>query len=299
MPGRNQQGDYRYAYQGQEKDPETGWEAFELRMYDGRVGRWMTMDPYSQYHSPYLAMGNNPVKMIDPDGGFAYWKPDSNGNLIAEKGDNAETLSKFLGVSLSEASGLLIDQKQNILSVKEGTALILNNVFTRSIKNSTSDVDLDVLLGKRETRTGPQKCDFYNCWGAAIAGVQGLEINNKVGIPFGVYFDMELGLGSYTPTTSSNAIFGKTVIRFGDDLNSFNKTSALHGAVFYGKSQDGSIYVYTKNGWSAKPEVMKLSTLLNSIPTYGKIKGLPLTKDSGYYLYTPSKKTTWRSFWTK
>jgi RHS repeat-associated protein len=45
MPGRNQQGDYRYAYQGQEKDPETGWEAFELRMYDGRVGRWMTTDP--------------------------------------------------------------------------------------------------------------------------------------------------------------------------------------------------------------------------------------------------------------
>jgi hypothetical protein len=41
-------------------------------MYDGRVGRWMTTDPYSQYHSPYLAMGNNPVKMIDPDGGRAY-----------------------------------------------------------------------------------------------------------------------------------------------------------------------------------------------------------------------------------
>jgi RHS repeat-associated protein len=69
MPGRNQQGDYRYAYQGQEKDPETGWEAFELRMYDGRVGRWMTTDPYSQYHSPYLAMGNNPISRIDPDGG--------------------------------------------------------------------------------------------------------------------------------------------------------------------------------------------------------------------------------------
>jgi hypothetical protein len=41
-------------------------------MYDGRVGRWMTMDPYSQYHSPYLAMGNNPIRMIDPDGGSAW-----------------------------------------------------------------------------------------------------------------------------------------------------------------------------------------------------------------------------------
>jgi hypothetical protein len=40
-------------------------------MYDGRVGRWMTTDPYSQYHLPYLAMGNDPIRMIDPDGGFA------------------------------------------------------------------------------------------------------------------------------------------------------------------------------------------------------------------------------------
>ena len=38
-------------------------------MYDGRVGRWMTTDPYSQHHSPYLAMGNNPICRIDIDGG--------------------------------------------------------------------------------------------------------------------------------------------------------------------------------------------------------------------------------------
>ena len=68
MPERNGGDAYRYTYQGQEKDPETGWEAFELRMYDGRVGRWMTTDPYSEFHSPYLAMGNNPVSTIDPDG---------------------------------------------------------------------------------------------------------------------------------------------------------------------------------------------------------------------------------------
>ena len=76
MPGRNGGTSYRYAYQGQEKDPETGWEAFELRMYDGRVGRWMTTDPYGQYHSPYLAMGNNPLNMIDPDGGFSIPRQD-------------------------------------------------------------------------------------------------------------------------------------------------------------------------------------------------------------------------------
>jgi RHS repeat-associated protein len=71
MPGKQIVGGelYRYAFQGQEKDPETGKEAFQLRLWDGRIGRWLTTDPYSEFHSPYLGMGNNPVSVIDPDGG--------------------------------------------------------------------------------------------------------------------------------------------------------------------------------------------------------------------------------------
>ena len=45
MPNRNIEGNYRYKYQGQEKDAETGKEAFELRLWDGRIGRWLTVDP--------------------------------------------------------------------------------------------------------------------------------------------------------------------------------------------------------------------------------------------------------------
>lgn len=70
MPGRNIVGDYRYNYQGQELDPETGKVAFELRLYDSRINRWLTVDPYGQHHSPYLSMGNDWVNSIDPDGGW-------------------------------------------------------------------------------------------------------------------------------------------------------------------------------------------------------------------------------------
>lgn len=82
MPLPNQQitdANYRYAFQGQEKDPETGMEAFELRLWDGRLGRWLTVDPYGQYFSPYLGMGNNPISRIDPDGG-ADGEPEGNCN---------------------------------------------------------------------------------------------------------------------------------------------------------------------------------------------------------------------------
>jgi RHS repeat-associated protein len=74
MPGRSyvsSNGSKFSNYQGQEKDPETGLLNFELRQYDPRIGRWFNPDPMGQYHSPYLAMGNNPISFVDPTGGEA------------------------------------------------------------------------------------------------------------------------------------------------------------------------------------------------------------------------------------
>lgn len=63
--------DYRYGYQGEfaEEDKETGWNAFELRMYDSRIGRWLSVDPEGEFWSPYNAMGNDPANKTDPTGG--------------------------------------------------------------------------------------------------------------------------------------------------------------------------------------------------------------------------------------
>ncbi|AWI25285.1 RHS repeat-associated core domain-containing protein [Flavobacterium pallidum] len=70
LAGRNSANAYRYAFQGQEIDQSTEMEAFKLRLWDGRLGRWMSPDPYGQHFSPYLGMGNNPAVNIDPDGGY-------------------------------------------------------------------------------------------------------------------------------------------------------------------------------------------------------------------------------------
>lgn len=94
LPGRNAFSDYRYAFQGQELDKETGMEAFQLRLWDGRIGRWLSPDPYGQHSSPYLGMGNNPISSIDPDGGWetkfgAWWHSVWNGGEVfqSSKGD--------------------------------------------------------------------------------------------------------------------------------------------------------------------------------------------------------------------
>ncbi|MGI4760323.1 MAG: RHS repeat domain-containing protein [Janthinobacterium lividum] len=96
---------YRYGYQGQyaEHDSLTGFESFELRLYNNRVGRWMNYDPKGQFDSPYIGMANNPVSQIDPDGGrvpLPKFRPSGYG-LHAAKG-----ISNALRLSLQTASSV-------------------------------------------------------------------------------------------------------------------------------------------------------------------------------------------------
>lgn len=77
--------DYRNGFQGQyaEADNVTGWNNFELRMYDPEIGRWMSTDPAGQHYSPYVGMGNTPVLNVDPDGGED-GKPDPPARTLKE-----------------------------------------------------------------------------------------------------------------------------------------------------------------------------------------------------------------------
>ena len=76
--------DYRYGYNGKEKDNEIKGEANSLdygaRIYDPRVGRWMSVDPLVRKYpslSAYNYVANTPLMAIDPDGKDVYllvWK---------------------------------------------------------------------------------------------------------------------------------------------------------------------------------------------------------------------------------
>lgn len=75
---------YRHGYQGlyATADEESGYDGFELRLYDSRIGRWLSKDPKNQYFSPYLGMGNNPISFMDPDGGGTNdWFKDNLGGF--------------------------------------------------------------------------------------------------------------------------------------------------------------------------------------------------------------------------
>lgn len=79
----------RYKYQGlyAEKDLETDskYNSFLLRNYSGMIGRWLMPDPYKEFYSPYVGMGNNPVGLVDPDGGSTNGDGDKSDPHINSK----------------------------------------------------------------------------------------------------------------------------------------------------------------------------------------------------------------------
>jgi RHS repeat-associated protein len=80
MPGRSfvsSGGDYRFGFNGMEKDGEA-WSGnasnqldFGARIYDSRLGRFLSLDPLSKKfpsESNYNFAGNSPIVMVDKDG---------------------------------------------------------------------------------------------------------------------------------------------------------------------------------------------------------------------------------------
>lgn len=162
--------------------------------------------------------------------------------------------------------------------VESGQTLKLDNVYTRSITYAKTKPQYFYPNGAGvpqqvvdELKKGVYT---YNCWGSCMNGTRGLEIVPGCGIGVGQTFDEKLK-ESYIPIGRRDAVFGKTIIRFVD-----SKGIVVHGAVYYGKSSDGTIYVYTKNGYVYQPIVCPLQDVINM---YGETRGFPPEGTAPYY----------------
>ena len=126
-----------YLYQGAyaELDDDIGWTDFALRNYDAQIGRWVQMDPYQEFPSPYTGMGNDPVNNIDPSGGetlpFQVFKIGGEMSKTAATaitlGDVVVRSISTVSKSVSTVGGLL--KAANITFRVFQAANVLNNVF--------------------------------------------------------------------------------------------------------------------------------------------------------------------------
>lgn len=65
--------DQKYLYNGKELQDALSLNNYDFgaRMYEPSIGRWISPDPLAEKFydmSPYVAMGNNPIRYVDPNG---------------------------------------------------------------------------------------------------------------------------------------------------------------------------------------------------------------------------------------
>jgi RHS repeat-associated protein len=110
--------DYRYGFNGQEKDNEIKGIGnsldFGARVYDSRLGRWLSLDKKGSKYpmdAPFISFGNNPIAIIDPDG---------NEKIAVAASDHHDNSFKFVQSALRA----LCNYPQ---STETKTLLLVNN----------------------------------------------------------------------------------------------------------------------------------------------------------------------------
>ena len=296
--------DYRYGYNGKEKDDEIKGEAnsldFGARIYDPRVGRWMSTDPLERKYaavSSYVFSLDNPVKYVDPDG---TWIPsaDQDNNILVtkEEGDTKESLAKFMGDGWSEKAinkmWKALDKNTESINLTK----TVGGVF-KSMTKSMNAAEKAMIPTMDEYLAHPADImgDNYNCWGTCIALNDGKKLQGKgkfsrsgVGIEDGCAFD-EILQKQYSSVSREEATVGKTILRYAD--KNTNSIENGHGSIFMGVDNSGVEYSFSKNGWFPAPGLFLKSQIDLWYTTIGgnnEVRGIN-SDESGYYQKSKKK----------
>jgi RHS repeat-associated protein len=198
---------YRFGFNGQEKDNEIKGEGnsleFKFRIYDPRLGRFLSIDPLTSkypFWTPFAFAGNRPIDGVDLEG--KEWEQYMMRIIVESKGVTALKV-----ISTSHGSGPIVDATYNLQS--------------RSNRSSFENL-------KKAYTTNP---GIIHNPKNSFASYKPMENPNDG--------DNQLGVGDHMDIDIMGGVF-KDYVRFTDvqvTENSFN----IKAATLYGHTDAGTI----------------------------------------------------------
>lgn len=136
--------DYRFAFNGKEKDNEVNGEGnaydFGARIYDPRLGRWLSVDPLQEKYvsfSPYNYSINSPIMLGDPDGNKVVVKTTKYKMVNGEKVKLGLIKSLFLKADIIDRSVIIHNAKVIDLTGKQSKEEM--DEFAKSVQKEIID----------------------------------------------------------------------------------------------------------------------------------------------------------------
>jgi RHS repeat-associated protein len=144
---------YRYGFNGKEKDTETANDAYDFsaRIYDGRLGRFCSIDKYFDKNtsfSAYVFADDCPIVFIDYDGYFRMSKKDQSKypqlsnllkNIQTTVHNDPSTWNAF-----KKALGLTEEEANSILEWGKGPKVNIGRVKNGDVALTSSNGDVKI-----------------------------------------------------------------------------------------------------------------------------------------------------------
>jgi RHS repeat-associated protein len=181
---------YRFGFNDMEKDDEVKGAGnsldFGARIYDSRLGRWMSMDKFTGLYkslSPFCFGANSPVSVSDKDGNILR---DQAGNIIAT--DNGQVRADYNSQETTDAAGnriktttVLVGRAITIYA-NDGSphsAMIVNDVVqTTAITDKNGNSSAPII--RHSNSLGVAEYSESDCHGYTITGAQDqIWVNNE------------------------------------------------------------------------------------------------------------------------
>jgi RHS repeat-associated protein len=161
----------RFGFNGKELDNEAKGEGnsydFGARMYDPRIGRWLTIDPFAAKYpniSPYVFVGNMPIIASDPNGKEIIFDvvQKKDGSLVVIVTVNAKMLNEskenYTEEMMKDYAMRVENSIKEIYGASEGKLNEVKDIYGNIVSGSYT-TEVHVEIGVAKDRSELSECD--------------------------------------------------------------------------------------------------------------------------------------------